>query len=137
MSNNGRNNYNVPYSVITWLERALTTHKNVLTLFRHDDVVFDITRRNQEDRLTVFCANEYACGVTFVQRVLADFPDCNIISVGGGWNGYTYEAKEFCVNARVGLFVSDELMGALYKDEYWKHAQKNEKGEPTFYYRTP
>lgn len=137
MSNNGSNNYNVPYSVITWPERALTTHKNVLTLVRHDDVVFDITRRNQEDRLTIFCADEYVCGVTSAQRVLADFPDCNIISVGGGWNGYTYEAKEYCVNARIGLFVSNELMGALHKDEYWKYAQKNEKGESIFHYRTP
>jgi len=135
MSNNGQNNYNVSYSVITWLERALKTHKNISSVSRYDDIVFEVTRTDQDDKLTIFCADEYVGGVTFVQHVLSEYPNCNIISIGGGWNGYTSEAKEFCLAAKIGLFVSDELMGALYKDKYWNHVQKDHKGKPIFYYR--
>jgi hypothetical protein len=136
MSNNGQNSYGVSYSVISWLEQALKTHRNILSVSRYDDIIFDVTRTNQDDRLIIFCANEYVCGTTFVQRVLTDYPKCNIISVGGGWNGYTSEAKKFCLAAKIGLFVSDELMGALYKDKYWNHVQKDPKGDPILYYRT-
>lgn len=136
MSNNGQNNYGVNYSVISWLEQALKTHKNISSVSRYDDIIFDVTRTNQGDRLTIFCANEYVCGITFVQHVLAEYPKCNIISVGGGWNGYTSEAKKFCLAAKIGLFVSPELMGALYKDKYWNYVQKDPKGESRGYYRT-
>ena len=118
---NGSNSYGVPYSVIAWLEQALGTHGNVATVRRHNDIVFDITRKVQADQITVFCADEYACGITFVQKILSEYPECDCISVGGKWNGYTRHAKEFCLSRHIGLFVSDELMGALYIDEYWKY----------------
>lgn len=132
---NGSNDYGVSYSIISWLEKALKTHGNIARVRRYDDIVFDIIRQNQYDQLTILCADEYACGITFVQKVLSEYPNCNCISVGGGWNGYTSQAKEFCLSMHIGLFVSDELMGALWVDEYWKYIKKEPTGEQVLYFR--
>ena len=133
---NGSNSYGVKFSVIMWLEKALTAHGNVRTARRYDDVVFEVTRTRQNDVLTIFCADEYACGITFIQKVLSDYPHCNCISVGGGWNGYTREAKEYCLTAGVGLFVSEELLGALWKNDYWNYVKKDSKQEPSYFFKT-
>jgi hypothetical protein len=134
-NNNGKNDYGVSYSIISWLETALRTHGNIAGVRRYDDIVFDVIRQNQNDHLEIFCAAEYACGITFVQKVLSEYPNCNCISVGGRWNGYTSQAKEFCLSRQMGLFVSDELMGALWLDEYWKYIKREPTGEPVFFYR--
>lgn len=133
--NNDENDYSVSFSVISWLENALMSHGNVLTVRRYDDIIFEITRKRQNDVLIIFCADEYACGITFVHRVLAEYPNCNCISVGGGWNGYTTEAKEYCLAAKIGLFVSEELLGALWKKDYWRYVKKDSKREPSYFFR--
>lgn len=135
-NDNGSNNYGVSYSIIAWLERALKTHGNVTSVRRYNDILFDVTRKIQGDQLIIFCADEYACGTTFVQKVLSEYSTCDCISVGGRWNGYTHQAKKFCLARQVGLFVSDELMGALWKDEYWAHIKKDPNGEPVCFYQS-
>ncbi|EMJ98762.1 MULTISPECIES: hypothetical protein [unclassified Leptospira] len=133
---NGNNAWNVSFSVISWLERALKTHKNVKEVSRFDDVMFRVVRKNQNDEILIFCADEYACGITFVHKVLDAYPNCNCISAGGAWNGYTRKAKEYCDSNNIGLFVSEELLGALWKDEYWKHYKTDEEGNRESFYRT-
>ncbi len=133
--NNGQNNYGVSFSIISWLERALETHRNLLSVRRYDDLIFEVQRLKQGDILTIFCANEYACGITFVHTVLQDYPQCNCISVGGGWNGYTQEAKNYCLKSKIGLFVSEELLGALWKKDYWSYVSSEK--QPEYFFRNP
>jgi len=133
---NGPNTWGVRFSLITWLERLLRAHPNVAAVSRRDDILFDVTRKKQHDRLVVLCCDEYTAGVTIVHRALAEFGKVDIIYIGGGWCGYTAQAKGFCVSSRMGLFVSDEMMGALWANDYWTYHKRNEKGDPIYYYRS-
>jgi hypothetical protein len=100
---------------------------------RHDDLVFEIVRKRQGDRLTVVCLNEYTMGLTAVQRVIAEFGKPSIIYIGGGWCGYTQQAKEFCIQERIGLYVSDEMSGGLWADDYWAYYKRDKDGNPDYY----
>ncbi len=129
--NNGTNSWRVSYSRIVWLENALRSHNNVLNISRHDDIIIEVTRKTGVP-LVVICLDEYALGESAVKRVMQEFPSVNFISVGGNWNGYTPEAKELCLENRIGLYNSSELSGALYKDEFWTYYKKDKDGNPEY-----
>ena len=71
--------------------------------------------------MSVVCLNEYTMGFTAVQRVIQEFGKPGIIYIGGGWCGYTQQAKDFCLREHIGLYVTDEMSGALWADEYWTY----------------
>ena len=133
MTGNGSNNWGVSFSHISWLERLLTAHGNVLSVTRHDDLVFDVRRRLQSDTLSIVCLNEYTMGLTAVHRVINELGKPSIIYIGGGWCGYTMQAKEFCLQEAVGLYVTDEVSGALWANEYWSYCKRNKDGSPSYY----
>lgn len=128
---NGNNDFGVSYSRISWLDKALTGHPNVVSTERNYDIFFHITRERGED-VRLVCLDEYACGVTRVREVLEAFPTANFIFVGGNWNGYTTEAKEFCLGAQLGLFNSQEITGALYRNEFWSYHKRDDEGNPIY-----
>lgn len=133
---NGSNSWGVEYSRITWFENLLLGHPNVTNIVRHDDIVFDMDRKKHGDHLTILCCYEYTMGLTAVNRALREFNKLNIIHVGGGWCGYTVEAKQFCLDSSIGLYVSNEMYGALWQNEYWSYYQKDSDGNPICYSRS-
>ncbi len=118
---NGCNSWNVPYIQIKWFEELLSNHKNVDEISRDKDIHFRITRKDQGDTLNVLCLRQYTMGFTLVQKALSEFGQLDIIYIGGDWNGYTKEAKQFCDDNKIGLYVSGEMTGALWKNEYWDY----------------
>ncbi|AWH38863.1 hypothetical protein C1929_19810 [Stenotrophomonas sp. ZAC14D1_NAIMI4_6] len=108
----------------------MINHGNCVSLDRRDDLVFEFIRKQQNDRLTVVCLNEYTMGLTAVQRVIHEFGKPSIIYIGGGWCGYTEQAKNFCLMERIGLYVTNEMPGALWSTEYWSYCQRDKDGNP-------
>lgn len=133
MSVNGANSWNVSFSHISWLERLLKTHGNVSTVSRHHDLVFDVHRRRPQDQLSVICLNEYTMGLTAVQRAIHEFNKPSIIYIGGGWCGYTQQAKEFCLHEHIGLYVTDEMSGALWNNDFWAYCKRDKEGDPIYH----
>jgi len=116
------------------METILLSHKNVVSFDRYHDILFRVGRENQRDTLCVLCTDEYAFGLTLVQRALVEFGSIQIISVGGAWNGYTREAKEYCLENQIGLYNSTELAGGLWQNEYWKFYRRDKDGAPIHSY---
>lgn len=133
MSSNGTNTWNVSFAHISWFERLLTNHGNITSLSRHDDLVFKAVRKQQKDHLQIICLNEYTMGLTAIHRALHEFGKPNLIYVGGGWCGYTKPAKEFCLSERIGLYVTNEMSGALWSTKYWTYHQRDKDGNPICY----
>jgi hypothetical protein len=131
--NNGSNDWDVSFSHISWFARLLNSHPNVKSVSRHDDLVFDVKRSQQLDNLVVFCCNQYTASLTMIHRALEEFGKLDLIYIGGGWCGYTREAKDFCLQSQIGLYVTDEMSGALWKDEYWDYAKKDRNGNPEYH----
>lgn len=132
---NGSNDWGVSFGRISFLDSILRSHGNVANVERDQDILFTVTRNNQSDVLRILCCDQYAMGTTLVNRALAEFGKLNIIFVGGGWHGYTKQAKEQCLAARIGLYNATELAGGLWKDDYWAYNRKDEDGNPIFAYK--
>jgi hypothetical protein len=133
---NGRNDWNVPYSHITWFDRLLRTHDNIANVQRSHDILFEVDRKKQNDHLKILCCREYTMGLTSIQRGLYEFGPLNIFYIGGGWCGYTRQAKEFCVTQKIGLFISEEMNGGLWKNDYWTYHRRDKDGNPVYSYTT-
>jgi hypothetical protein len=133
---NGSNDWSVSFSRIDWLDKLLRGHPNVACVKRDRDIYFSVKRKEQGDNLFVLCCDEYAAGMAIIQRGLSEFGEINIFHIGGGWNGYTPEAKQYCLQNRIGLYVSDEMSGALWKNEYWNYHKRDDDGNPTYFYRS-
>ena len=129
--NNGSNQWGVAFNRITWLEAAIRSHQNVESVERRDDIVFDVVRR-AGGGVTIVCLDEYTLGIAAAQRVAVEFPGVNFISVGGNWNCYTWEAKEWCLTQRIGLYNSSELSGALWKNEHWNYFKRDKDGDALY-----
>ena len=50
--------------------------------------------------------------------------------------GYTVDAKEECLNRKMGLYNAKELSGGLWRRDYWAYSRKDEDGNPEFAYKT-
>jgi hypothetical protein len=137
VTSNGFNDWDVPFSHILWFERLLQTHQNIIAVSRHHDLIFEVDRKKQKDHLTVFCCRKYTMGLTMVQRALHEFGALNIIYIGGGWSGYTNEAKDFCLEAKIGLYVTDDMSGALWQDAFWAYYRKDKDGNSVYSIREP
>lgn len=74
-------------------------------------------------------------GRTMVDRAVDEFGELDIIYIGGGWNGYQAEAKDLCLDSHVGLYVTDEMSGALWRDEYWNYQKRDKDGDPITFTR--
>ena len=53
------NNWNVEYCRITFLERVLKNHENIINLNRSKDILFTFNRMKQNDSLKVLCLDKY------------------------------------------------------------------------------
>ncbi len=132
---NGNNEWGVPFSHITWFEQLLNTHGNVQGFNRTNDIMFEVTRKEQGDTLKVLCLREYTMGKTMVQRAQEEFGRLDIIYIGGGWNASTPDAKEYSTGAQVGLYVSDEIAGALWRNDHWNYFKRDRDGNPIRFIR--
>lgn len=132
---NGNNEWGTPFCDITFLDRLLRTHQNVSAVSRSEDIIFTVSRIQQGDTLKVLCLRQYTMGRTMVDRAIDEFGDLDIIYIGGGWNGYQPEVKDLCVDSQIGLYVTDEMSGALWRDEYWNYQKKNQDGDPVTFTR--
>lgn len=128
---NGSNDWGVGYSLISFVDRVITTHANVSDVERHHDLCFEIQRIKGEN-IRLVCINEYTCSLARVLEVLDIFPRTNIVFVGGEWNGYTWQAKEYCLGNKMGLFNSKEINGALHRKDYWNYHRKDDEGNPVY-----
>src|SRR5262245_32568207 len=127
---NGANAWGVKFSQITWFQKMLTTHPNVDAVDRRDDILFTVTRKKPNDTLRILCCDEYTAGMAVIRRGLQEFGELNIFYIGGSWNGYTTQAKEYCIENHIGLYVTDEIAGALWKNDHWNYQKKDKDGDP-------
>ena len=66
--------------------------------------------------LRVFLTNIYIVGLADVHEILAQADPLDAIVTMSLWNSYTSEAKEFCKERRIGLFMFKEFLGAVHYD---------------------
>lgn len=121
---NGSNDFGVSFSHISFLDRVLSNHKNIIEATRSNDIQFDVVRE-RGGPIRIVCLDEYTCGLARVFEAQEAFPGVNLIYVGGVWNSYTGDAKEYCRDAEIGLFNAKEINGALHRSDFWRYVRAN------------
>lgn len=119
---NGSNVFGVSFAQISFLERLLAGHPNIIEVARSNDIQFDMARE-RGGPIRLVCLNEYACGLARVFEAQEAFPGVNLIYVGGVWNSYTADAKQHCRDAQIGLFNAKEITGALHRNDFWRYVR--------------
>lgn len=132
MTGRMENSWGVSFSQISFLQRLLEGHDNILNVKRSHDLLFEVERRVQKDLLKILCLNEYTMSLSDVLRSLEEFGKIDIIYVGGGWCGYTLDAKKYCLDQKIGIYVTNEMSGGIWKDGYWDHHQRDDKGNTIY-----
>jgi hypothetical protein len=130
------NTWGVSYSLIRFLEEALTGHKRVSSFQRINDIQF-LIRRFDWSTLNVVVVNEYALGLAAVLRARKEFPGTEYVVTGATWNGYTPEAKKYGQQNDIGIFNLNELFGALHWTNPKQYSKKDDDGNPTYEYKDP
>ena len=85
------NEWNVSYSTISFVERALQSHSKVAQFSRSQDIVFEVTHIDGRV-LKMVLVNEYILGVAAVHQALSQFPGAEYVVTCANWNAYTREA---------------------------------------------
>lgn len=119
MSNNGTNNYGVQFSNIMFLNKIITGHKNVRELTRENDIEFAVSRIKQNDIIKILCVDEYVLSESRAQQIVIDFPNVDIIYIGGKWNKSSPEATTYCRTRKIGVYNSGGINGAISTARYW------------------
>lgn len=121
------NNWNVPYSTISFFENAIRAHGRVKKVNRERDIFFRIERDNNSV-LNVLLLNEYRFGLASLIRALEEFPETKFIIIGGNWNESTYEANIYAENNNIGIYNFSEFLGAInYNKVPLRYIKKNER----------
>jgi len=129
------NDWNVPYSVISFFENALNGHDKVRSVARTQDILFEVVDTSGRT-LTVLLVNDYSLGMAAVLRARREFPALEYIVTGGNWNGYTPEAKQHGRDNSIGIFNTGEFFGALNWTSPKAYYQKDADGNPVYNFKT-
>lgn len=121
---NGSNDFDVSFAQISFLDRLLNKHPNILEVMRSKDIQFDIVRE-RGGPIRLVCLDEYTCGLARVFEAQEAFPGVNLVYVGGVWNHYTGDAKQYCKDSKMGLFNAKEINGALHRHEFWGYVRQD------------
>jgi hypothetical protein len=130
------NNWDITFSHISFLEKALATHKCVEEVERSSDIVFTIDRTKGRTTVVAVLIERYTVSLADVIAVMAEFPSVQCIVTAGDWNRYTKEAKEYGLSHAVGVFNVSEFFGALWVADIVSYAKVDANGIPQYAYRS-
>lgn len=97
------------------LIQYLGTSKAVANVKRESGQVVNI-ERVKHSPLRAFMTNVYIVSLANVHEILNEAGELDAIVTMSAWNGYTSEAKDFCIEQNIGLFKFKEFLGAIYYD---------------------
>lgn len=103
-----------PESIKTLIDYLST--KPVVSHVEHVSGQELVVQRKEKTDLRIFMTNIYIVGISDIHDILAVSPSVNAIVAMSAWNGYTNEEKAYCAQQKIGLFMFNELLGAIYYD---------------------
>lgn len=97
--------------------KFLVVSKAVTEVNQESDQIICVERVKYSS-LRVFMTNSYIVSLADVYEILAQAQDSHpdAIVTMSLWNSYTSEAKYFCRERKIGLFMFKEFLGAVHYD---------------------
>ncbi len=120
------NQTNTPdYNTLNYFKSVMNNHDKVSEFKYIDEQYYEIIRTFHEP-IFLYITNLYTVGITDCRQFIDEHPTINCIVTLSNWNGYTEEAKEFTKRKSIGLFILNEFMGALHKNDFWNYVKKDD-----------
>ncbi len=96
---------------IEFFESAIKNHKNIIRLEKKDKFYYSLHLTSGR-KYKIYVTNIYTVGIAELIDLVNSHEIDAIVTISV-WNGYTFEAKEYSQNIGKGLFLFNELMGAI------------------------
>lgn len=119
---------------IDFFERAISNHNAILHWIKLDEYLYRIFR-HQMPTCDILVTNHYTIGLADYYELIGEHPSIHGIVTISNWNGYTHQAKVIARENHVGLFIMNELLGALHWNEPYKYFKTDDEGNDLFYGR--
>lgn len=117
---------------IRFFETTISNHSATRRLEKTEDYHYKIHRFDMPT-FEVVVTNHYTIGLADYYEIKDEYPRIQGIVTISNWNGYTHQAKVAAKNQQIGIFVMNELLGALNWNEPYKYIKKDNEGNDLFY----
>lgn len=126
--------WNLSNSGKKFFEKLLQQHTNVQSYTIVDEILFKVKRKLGSD-IDMIVVDQYALSEADVIDIISKNRSINIICLSGAWSRYTYEAKQYALERNIGVFVPQEINGAISKSQkLWEYVKKEKDGTPITFY---
>lgn len=113
------------YKHYKFFEDILHQHSHVESFTQEEQSIYNIVRQN--DSLRIFICDCYVLGIAEAIEVIENVSKINAIIINSNWCQYSSDAKIYCRERKIGLFIIKEFMAALNCPEYWLYLTKDQK----------
>lgn len=96
---------------VEFFEKAIRQHNKVIDLKKVNEYYYSVELDDGRN-YKIYLTNIYTVSLADVMEISSSY-DIDAIVTISMWNGYTLEAKEYSQTIGKGLFLFNELMGAL------------------------
>lgn len=117
---------------IAFFEKAISNHSITKRLIEIEDYHYIIYRIDMPS-FEVVVTNHYTLSLSDYYEIKDEYPNIQGIVTISNWNGYTHQAKVTARSEQIGIFVMNELLGALNWYEPYKYVKKDDEGNDLFY----
>ena len=114
------------YGHFRFFEDRMRTHHAVASLDSLSGGFYGLTLKDGRVLRTFICEC-YSFGVAEYIEMVEKCGPVNLIVINSAWCGYTYEAKLYCKEQRIGLFKVGDLMAALRRYDFWDYLNEQER----------
>jgi hypothetical protein len=111
------------YGNYNFFEDRMKQHSSIKKLNRLNrlgDGLYEIQKMNG-DTLRTFICECYSYGVAEYIETKDNHGEIDAVVINSLWCEYTMEAKHFCFDEEVGLFVIADFMAAINQDDHWRY----------------
>ncbi|SHM99241.1 hypothetical protein SAMN02746066_04269 [Anaerosporobacter mobilis DSM 15930] len=117
---------------VRFFEKAIPNHSATKRLEKIENYHY-IIHRHDMPTFEVVVTNHYTIGLSDYYEIMDEYPNIQGIVTISNWNGYTNQAKMAAKEQHVGIFVMNELLGALTWNEPYKYIKKDDEGNAIFF----
>lgn len=113
---------------VAFFEQSIRGHNRVSGMKKISEYYYEISRVGMSN-VNVLVTNYYTLGYSELLDIISTYPDVDCVITISNWNGYTDQAYEEGKRRRIGVFIFQELFGALNCAEPYQYIRSVDRDD--------